>query len=178
MFTVATVGNGLSSILNMLYYGDDQTNEEIEQSFYSLLSIHFYILLAALVYFELTFKMRPETPPSAVALAPSTPINLKQAFKDSVADKNLLLVTAVFSLMLGTMFAVANIQGIFYAPYGVEPDEIALFFLITLGSGTISCILTGWILDKTHAYKTLMLICTSAATCCQLCLTLFLIYCA
>ena len=69
----------------------------------------------------------------------------------------------MFTFLVGLCFSLGNIMSSMFGPIeGVTPFDVAMIGLIMLGSGIIGATLTGWILDKTAAYKKLILVLIAA----------------
>ena len=114
------------------------------------------IMFACFVYFQMTFKDRPEVPPSASAAIPEEFPSLRDGLKTLLADRNLILLSSAFCLYLGLYFSLGNIMSSIYSPFGYGAFEVAIIGTLTVAGGVLGCIVTGIILDKTAAYKKVM----------------------
>ena len=73
-------------------------------------------------------------------------------------NRSLLLLTVGFSTFIGLYFSLGNICSALFSPFNTTPFEVAVIGLIMLGSGIFGAALTGMILDKTAAYKRLLIV--------------------
>ena len=59
---------------------------------------------------------------------------------------------------IGLFFSLGNIMSSLFSPIGIAPVDVAMIGLIMLGSGVVGAAASGWFLDKTQAYKKLILV--------------------
>ena len=65
---------------------------------------------------------------------------------------------------IGTMFAMGNVQSLYFAPFGIDPHDISIFLLIVLFGGILGSVAAGWLVQKTKAYKAVLMICCVASS--------------
>lgn len=118
-----------------------------------MLKMQSVIASVAFVLFQLIIKEQPETPPSAVALAPVQINNPLVAFREMSGNKSLLLLMVTFALMIGLQFSLGNVISILFSPFGFQPSDTATLGLIMLICGIVGSAVSGVILDRTAAYK-------------------------
>ena len=102
------------------------------------------------------FKEKPENPPSQASLATVEIKSPLVALKEMSMNKNLLVLTVAFSSMIGLLFSLGNTMNLLFFPFGFSPAGVACIGLIMLISGVIGSTVSGSILDKTGAYKSLI----------------------
>lgn len=78
-------------------------------------------------------------------------------FKEVWQNKSLLLLTMAFSSFIGLYFSLGNVMSSIFNPIGFSPMQISAIGLTMLAFGIIGATLTGWFLDKTNAYKKLLM---------------------
>ena len=79
---------------------------------------------------------------------------MKEAWK----NRSLLLLTTGFSTFIGLYFSLGNVMSAMFNPFDTSPFEVAVIGLMMLGSGVLGAAFTGMVLDKTAAYKILLII--------------------
>ena len=118
-----------------------------------------YIGVTVFVIFQITFKAKPDIPPSAVALVPPQQLDLISSFCQLFSNKDTFLLILSFCLFMGTVFAIGNIISLIIAPFGHSAFEVAILGLCVLFTGITGAITSGILLDCTAAYKKLILAC-------------------
>lgn len=120
-------------------------------------------MFAITVPFALAIRDKPEYAPSMVSLKdpeePSMLINIVKVAKNC----NFILLNIVFSLINGTFLSFGAVLSELFSPLGFTPSEISLIGAVTIIMGVFGSFATGWILQKTHKYK-MMLIITTCGT--------------
>ena len=79
---------------------------------------------------------------------------LQEIWKDS----NALRLMVAFACFVSVYFSLGVIPSSLFAPLGFPPSKVAIICFTMLGCGVIGTSLTGWLLDRTHAYKKLLII--------------------
>ena len=79
---------------------------------------------------------------------------MKEAWK----NRSLLLLTTGFSTFIGLYFSLGNVMSAMFNPFDTSPFEVAVIGLMMLGSGVLGAAFTGMVLDKTAAYKILLIV--------------------
>jgi hypothetical protein len=74
-----------------------------------------------------------------------------------------LILTAGFSSLIGMYFSLGIVVNSQFFPFGQSPFDVSILGLLLLASGVVGSAISGIILDKTAAYKRLILICTAIA---------------
>ena len=151
------LGNALSYFLTGFFFQKAENHQEIKDSVHTVLVVQTSVVLGVVLFFLATFRNRPVAPPSAVALAPYEPLDLKRGLKEICGNNSLLLLTITFSSFVGCYFSLGSIMSSLFYPIGFTPLDVASIGLIMLVSGVIGAAFTGWFLDKTAAYKKLIL---------------------
>jgi len=80
------------------------------------------------------------------------------AMKEAWRNKSLLLLTIAASSFIGLFFAFGTLLSPILSPYNQSPFNIVVLGLINIGTSFLGSILSGMILDRTAAYKRLILI--------------------
>ena len=83
--------------------------------------------------------------------------------KEACKNRSLLCLTLGFSTFIGLYFSLGNVMSAMFNPFDITPFEVAVIGLIMLGSGMLGAAVSGMILDKTSAYKILLIICSVIA---------------
>ena len=78
--------------------------------------------------------------------------------KEAWNNRSLLWLTVGFSTFIGLYFSLGNVMSAMFNPFDITPFEVAVIGLIFLGSGVLGAAMTGMILDKTSAYKLLLIV--------------------
>ena len=112
------------------------------------------------IFFQLVFRDKPATPPSAVAEVPVQNHNFIEAFRVMKNNTAFMLLTLGFALMFGFYLSLGNLISNLFAPFGFDPREITNIGLYLLVSGIFGAILVGAYVDRTGTYK-----CTTLSLC-------------
>lgn len=112
------------------------------------------------IFFQLVFRDKPPTPPSAVAEVPVQNHNFIEAFRVMKNNTAFMLLTLGFALMFGFYLSLGNLISNLFAPFGFDPREITNIGLYLLVSGIFGAIIVGAYVDRTGTYK-----CTTLGLC-------------
>jgi MFS family permease len=73
-------------------------------------------------------------------------------------NKNYLVIVAVFMMTYGNYIAFGNLVSILFTPFGLTSTQIAIMSILMLSTGIFTAIIFGAWLDKTHQFKSSMVI--------------------
>ena len=147
------IGNAISFGLSGYYFKNAGNSAEFKSALNQVVRIQTISSIAIFVLFQVFFKNAPETPPSAVALAPMEKVSLFSGMKRYCGNKNLVLLTIAVSLFTGVAFSFGNIVSSLFSPYGRDPLDLAMWAMTCMFGGFLGVAVCGMILDKTSAYK-------------------------
>jgi hypothetical protein len=103
--------------------------------------------------FCITFKSRPDYPPSAVALKESVQGNFVSEAHKLLANKNFVLIAIIFSLAMSQQNTFGILVDSLFSPFGMDSTDFAVIGGAVIGLGLFSALAVGMLLDKTHKYK-------------------------
>ena len=147
------IGQAFSGFLSSWFFEGAETERETKDALNSVLIVQCCIICFNCLLFQISFEERPKIPPSAVALAPEVRPSLLEGLKQIWHNKSLRFLTISMASYIGLYFSLGNFISSLFAPLGFGPMEIAAMALTMIGGGVIGAALTGFILDKTAAYK-------------------------
>lgn len=151
------LGNAISFFLTGWFFRVAETEAEIKAALQTTMITQTSLVCFSFVFFQTTFREKPDYPPSAVAIEPVQNLNLRIGLKEICTNKSLLLLTIAFSSYIGLYFSLGNIISSLFTPLGFSPMQIALFALTMLSSGVVGAALTGCFLDRKAQYKKLLI---------------------
>jgi len=160
MSAAMILGNALSFFLTGYIFSEAQSEAEIKEALHTVLICQSCIVGFTFLFFQATIREKPLHPPSAVAIAPVSDQTLLVGLKEIFNNRSLLLLTIAFASFIGLYFSLGNIMSSLFHPIGFGPMEISSIGLTMLSSGVVGAAFTGWILDKTAAYRKLLLFLT------------------
>jgi len=150
------LGNALSCAVTGYFFQDAETADDIKTCLNRVLITQTLIIGPVFLFFQFFFRDRPETPPSTVALAPVEKLSMKIGIKALFGNRSLILLTVSFMAFFGLACCLGTILSGLFNPFGQTPHNLAMFGLIVLFGGFFGACVTGYILDKTSAYKRLI----------------------
>ena len=83
-------------------------------------------------------------------------LNLFEGIGVLCKNRSVLLLVIAFSSFIGLFFTLGNVLSSMFNPYALGPPQLAIIGITMLCSGFIGSALTGIILDKTGAYKSMI----------------------
>ena len=154
-------------------------------NFGSLLLCQLIIVASIGVLVLIFFKKQPKVPPSIAAASRQTLIARQEdhevdfAIQTTWVDYKLILLNGQFlklalglGLGLGLFNALSTVIEQFVSPSGYSSDDAGLFGGAIIGGGLVGAGIVGYILDTTHAYRTVLRVWVTFALLC----TLFLVF--
>ena len=117
-----------------------------------------WIFIGTYTAFQLIFREKPETPPSAVATVPPQNLRFCEAFAVMKSNTPFMLLVISFALIFGFYVALGNLISSIFTPFHMEAKEIAMVGLYLLASGIVGAIVVGALVDRTGLYKVTTLI--------------------
>ena len=147
------IGNAISFGLTGYYFKNAENSAEFKSALNQVIRIQTYGTMVTFVLFQVFFRNAPETPPSAVALAPMEKLSHISGMKRYCGNKSLVLLTIAVSLFTGVAFSFGNVLSSIFSPYERNPFDLAMFGMTSLLGGFLGVTVCGMILDKTNAYK-------------------------
>ena len=135
---------------------------------YNLLILESSMITVTSLFLIFAIREKPLKPPSRVALIE---INWEGSGQCNDLYKifgqvNFMLLCFVFSIIFAIYVGMASVINPLLSPFGYSPGMIAIIGILFILMGVVSCLLVGFILDRTKKYLlTLRIICVSATLC-------------
>lgn len=153
------VGIAIGSVLPTFF-----VIEETSVNMFDLLLVEFIITGVSFALVLTLFRDKPPLPPSlSESTKASQAPDLKAELKLLFSNRNYLILFVCFGMGLGFFNALTTLVEQFVGKSGYSTDDASLFSGLLIGVGIIFAIITGLVLDRTHAYNKILKTCFGCA---------------
>lgn len=142
--------------------------ELFKQRVFWLLALQAALSIAQLMFNCFIHKEKPDVPPSPAAMLEEQDQHLEemttwQSVCSLLHNVDYMLLTLNFSLVLGLFNTLASVTGELLTLYGYSLTEIGTVLAISLIMGFLGSFFFGYLVDRTRAYRVLVIVMTSMA---------------
>jgi len=114
------------------------------------------IMTLIFVVFVMTFRDKPEHPPSAAATMAPPKKDFSHTYNELRANKNFIVISVYYFFMFGLYATFGNLMSEIFRPFGLKIYEMAALGVLGLMCGVVGSLIFGGILDRTKSYKFFM----------------------
>jgi MFS transporter, FLVCR family, feline leukemia virus subgroup C receptor-related protein len=132
----------------------DQTNEMVRNGVYNLLLVESIMITVCVIFFFIVFRTKPDTPPSAAAMAKQADITegMCKDIAKLFLNVNYVLIFVIFSCMYTVYAGLGFVINPLLTPYGYTPTQISAIGVVFVLTGSTASVLAGMFLDRTKKY--------------------------
>jgi len=150
------IGSAIGFATTAIWFnGEDIDHRE---SLHGLIYVQNVILTFLFVFLMLFLREKPSQPPSAVALEPVPKRDICDAISKLRGNSNYVVILMIFSVIYGIYVSLGNLVSLLFTPFGLDSTQIATMSILMLATGIFTTIIFGAWLDKTHKFKTSMIV--------------------
>lgn len=156
------LGSAIGSLIPSLIVN---TKEGTSKEFLNLFLIEHLLVALSTIIIIIFFASEPPTPPSPSEEHHQS-IHIRQDLRQLLSNKNYLLLLFGFSLGLALINAITSLLYQLIEPFGYSSNNAGIFGALILVTGLFNAFISGFIMDRTHAYRKILkslLICASLA---------------